>query len=157
MVRLKKFFLSGLCQNSVLAPYCKDWEPRYSTNTSERLQFPWISHRTPPRHPPDNPKASPGNMTCQETTTDANRHSQTSQDTAMCCWVCLAVSFGASCSLLLSVGMSCSLDMSGAVWGMSGAFLRVSEWYLWKLEALRCVWGGLMGSQSLQYGANTLF
>ena len=94
MVRWNKFCLSGLCQNSVLAPYCKDWEPRYSTNTSERLQFPWISHRTPPRHPPDNPKASPGNITCQKTTTDTNRHCQTPQDTAMChvlecAWQCL--------------------------------------------------------------------
>ena len=43
----KKMGLSGLCQNSVTAPYCKDWEARYPPNTSERLWCPWIPLRYP--------------------------------------------------------------------------------------------------------------
>ena len=102
-------------------------------------------HEYHTEHPPDIPQTTLRHLQGtwhakkrQQTPTDTARHPKT---LPCAVWVCLAVSFGASCSLLLSVGMSCSLDMSGAVWGMSGAFLRVSEWYLWKLEALRCVWG----------------
>ena len=47
MVRWKKLCFSGLCQSSVTAPYCKDGEPRYPPNTSERLQFSWIPLRYP--------------------------------------------------------------------------------------------------------------
>ena len=38
----------------------------------------------------------------------------------------------------------------------AGGCLGVSDWYSWKSEALGCVWGYL-ASQSLQYGAVTLF
>ena len=58
----QKLFLLGLCQNGVLAPYCRDWEPRYPPNTSKRLRFPWIPLRyphTPPRHPTDWHLSSP--------------------------------------------------------------------------------------------------
>ena len=40
MVRWQKLCLTGLCLNSVFAPYCKDWEPTYPPTTSERLQIP---------------------------------------------------------------------------------------------------------------------
>ena len=75
-----KSCLLGMCQNSVLAPYCKEWGPRYPINTSKRLQFLWMPFRylqTTPRHPPDTPKASPGNATCQQTPKDTARHPRT--------------------------------------------------------------------------------
>ena len=59
----KKMGRSGLCQNNVTAPYCKDWEARYPPNTSERLRCPRIPLRypqTPNRHPPDTQQISLG-------------------------------------------------------------------------------------------------
>ena len=80
------------------------------------------------RHPPDNPVASPRNTTYQQTPTDTTRHPMTQKGAV---WVCLA---SVPWHLLLSAGMACSLETSGGVWG-------ISEWYLWKLEALGCAWG----------------
>ena len=51
---------------------------------------------------------------------------------------CLEVSDVVCCRLLISwVPWSC---LEG-VWGISGGCLGISEWYSWKLEALRRVWG----------------
>ena len=107
MVRWKKFCLSGLCQNSVLAPYCKDWEPTkppkhisaplISINTT---QIPWEMHQTSPRQP----QTYPGNMTCQQTTTDYNwcqktlpgtlkQHMAVSWDVWQCLFVSVVVSW----------------------------------------------------------------
>ena len=120
-----------MCQNSVLALYCKEWEPRYPPNKSKRLWFPWKPLRypqtppdipqKPPRHLTDTPQTSPGNMTCKQRTTNANRHRQTySSSTGRC----LGVSGGVCWRLLMSVGMYCSLERPwgclGNVWGVSG-------------------------------------
>ena len=70
--------------------------------------------QTPPRHPPDTPQTAPGNTTCQQRTTDANRHHQTySNSTSQCLWVSGSVWQ----RLLASVDMSCSLRMP---WGCLG-------------------------------------
>ena len=51
---------------------------------------------------------------------------------------CLEVSDVVCCRLLISwVPWSC---LEG-VWGISGGCLGISEWFSWKLEALRRVWG----------------
>ena len=94
------------------------------------------------RHPPDIPQITPWHL---QGTQHTNRHQQTQTDTARhpktqtgAVGVCLAY---VPWHLLLSVGMSCSLGMSGGVWGMPGGVWRISEWYLWKLEALGCASG----------------
>ena len=119
----KKPYHSGLCQNSVFTPYCKDWDLIYPPNLFKRLQFPWIPLRylqTPLRLLPDTHQISPGNMKCQKTTTDAKKHCQTfSKSTCQFLGV-----FGSVCwCLLVSVGMSCSTEMP---WGYQGNVLSVS-------------------------------
>ena len=157
MVRWKKSCILGMCQNSVLAPYCMDWEPKHPPMTSQCLRFSWIPLiylQTPPTHPPDTPKVSPGNNTCQQTSTDTARHPKTLTGAA---WVCLAVSFGICCGLLACrvpwrcMGGVCGMSV-GCLWDIWGC-LGVSEWFSWKAEALGCV----RGVSSLQYRAKTLF
>ena len=73
----KKLRVSGLCQNNVTAPNCKDWNSRYPSNMSECLQFPWIPLRYPqtsPKHPPDISREL-------KISTDDNRRQQTPPDT----------------------------------------------------------------------------
>ena len=87
MVQRKKLLVSGLCQNNFMAPYCKDWNPKYPSNMSECLQFRLILLRypqTPPRRSPNTPQTSPGNSRYQQTTTDDIRHLQTPSDTDRC-------------------------------------------------------------------------
>ena len=137
----KKLCNSGLRQDGVLAPYCKDWEPGYPPNPSDRLRLPWIPLRytqTPLRHPPDTTHTSPVNTKYQQTTTSTNRHRQTySNSTSQRA----RVSGGVCWHLLSSNGILSSLEMSGGVWRMSGGCLGVSEWNSWKSEALGFVWG----------------
>ena len=84
-------------------------------------QTPPDAHQTTPRHPPDTHQTSPGSRRCQQTTTDTNRQPQTPKDTDKCC---LSTSGGVCWRLLSSVGISCSLEMSGGcledVWWVSG-------------------------------------
>ena len=141
----KKSCILGICQNSDLAPYCKDWEPKYPPKTSQCLRFLWMPLRylqSPPTHPPDTPKVSLGNYTCQQTSTDTARHPKRLTGAA---WVCLAVSVGICCGLL-----ACRVPWRclGCVYGISGGCmwdiwgcLGVSEWFSWKSEALGFVWG----------------
>ena len=74
----KMSFLFGLCQNGVLAPFCKDWEPIFPPNTSKRLRFPWIP-LIYPQTPPDITQTPPRHI---QGTGHANRHKQTPNDTA---------------------------------------------------------------------------
>ena len=152
----KTSHLSWLCQISILAPYCRDREPRYTQNATERLLFPWIPPRTPPNIPQTPPRQLQGTQHAnrqQQTPTDTTRHSQTAPVTD---FGCLAVSVGVCWRLLASVGMLCSLGMLwgclGDVWVLSGG--------IWSGIHLnqRCldVFGGYLGSQSLQYGAKIL-
>ena len=116
----KTSHLSWLCQISILAPYCRDGEPRYTPNASERLQFPWIPIRTPPdttqtspRHPPDSSREH--NMP-----TDDNRRQQTPPDILK---QHLSVSGGVWRGLFASVGVCWHVMFPGAIWGVSGGCL----------------------------------
>ena len=129
----KKMGLSGLCQNSVTAPYCKDWEPRYPQKAFECLPFQKYHLDTPrclPQHPPYTPKRSPENTRHQQTTTHNNRRQQTQRDSfrhpktlTFAVWLCLAVFVGFCCRLLAS---RAPWRYLGGVWGMSGGCLEVS-------------------------------
>ena len=134
----RKRYNSRLCQNSVFTPYCKDWEPVYPPNIFKRLQFPWIPLRypqTPLRLLPDTPQISPGNMECQQTTTDAKKHCQTFSNST-----CQFLGFfGDVCWRVLAfyVPQRCY----GVIGGMFGGCLGESELNSWKLEVHKCVWG----------------
>ena len=116
MVWRKKLRVSGLLW--LHSPYCKNWNPRYPSNMSECLQFPWI----PLRYPPDIPKIPPRHLQGtqdinrrQQMTTDANRHQQTPTDTLRhwqvlfeYVWRCL----------LAHVVVCWHLEFPGDVWGL---------------------------------------
>ena len=110
--------------------------------------------QTPTRHPPDTRQTSPESMRCQQTTTDTNRQPLTPQDTDRCC---LSKSGGVCWRLLLSVGISRSPERYrgclGDVWWVSGGIRVV----FMEIGGTRMCLGGYLGSQSLQYGATTLF
>ena len=149
-------FVSGLWQNSVTAPYGRDWEPRYSQTHPSASDF-HEYHSDTPTQPPDIPQTPTRHLQGagdanrqQQTPPDTNRQPQTPKDTDKCC---LSTAGDVCCRLLTSLAPWRCL---GGVWEMSGGYLGVSEWYSWKSKALGCVWGYL-GSQSLQYGAVTLF
>ena len=135
MVRWQKLCLSGLCLNSVFAPYCKDWEPTYPPSTSERLQFLWI----PLRYPSDTPQTTPWHL---QGTQHTNRHQQTHTDTPRHRQVLFEyvwqLSLGICCHLLACHVLWRRLGVSG---GCLGSVWGISEWYLWKLVALRWAWG----------------
>ena len=108
-------------------------------------QIPIDTPQTSPRHL----KTSPGKSSCQQTTTDANKHPQTPSDTDRCC---LSMTGGVCWRVLLSVDIVSSLEMSegclGDIWGYMSDIHRHQ----------RCsdVFGGYLGSPSLHYGAVTL-
>ena len=155
--------LSGLCQNSVKAPYCKDWEPRYPQITSG---YPNASHSkiTTRIHPValhNTPHAPPRHLQrtqCanrqQQTPTDTKRRLQTPQDTDRCC---LSVYGGVCWHLLSSVSILCSLDIfDGCLRAVS--WVCVGIWVVFMdIKGARMCLGGYLASQSLQYGAITLY
>ena len=121
------FFVSGLWQNSVTAPYCRDWEPRYPRTHPSAFDF-HEYHSDTPRYPPDIPQTPTRHLQGageanrrQQKTSDTNRQPQTPEDTDKCC---LSTSGGVCSRLLSFVGISCSLEMSGGclgdVWWLSG-------------------------------------
>ena len=103
-----------------------------------------------PRHHPDTPKASPRNITCQQTPTEANRHCQTPKITDRCC---LSMSGCVCWRLRSSVGMLCSLKLSGGclgdVWVVSGSVVSSIRGNWRRSDAL----GVFLGSLSLRYAA----
>ena len=123
------------------------------SDKSERLRFPWFPPRYPQtssRHPPDTPQTSPGNPRCHQTTTYANRHRQTPLDTDRCC---LSMSGNVCSCVLSSVNILYSLGMVGRC---LGGVWWVSEGCLSGIHGKHRhsdVFGGILGSQSLQYGA----
>ena len=160
MSQVQNILLFQGCDKIVLRPILQGLGAQIPPSTSQCLRFPWMSLRhpqTPIRQPPDIPQTPTRHLQeagdvnrQQQTQTDSPRH----QKTLTCAvWVHLTVSVGVCCCLLASLAPWGCL---GGVWGMSGGYLGVSEWYSWKLKALGFVWGYL-GSQSLQYGAVTLF
>ena len=129
----RKPYNSRLFQNSVFTPYCNNWEPIYPPNTFVHLQFLWIQLRftqTPPKHSPDNPIASLWNIKCQQTPTDIPKEPKKLTGAV---WESLAVFLGICCCLL---AFHVPRGYLGGVWEESEGCLGVSEWYLWKLEAL---------------------
>ena len=100
-------------------------------NTSKCLNF-HEYHSNTPRHPPYIPQTPPRHLQGagdanrqQQTPPDTNRQPQTPKDTDKCC---LSTSDGVLWRLLSSVGISCSLEMSGGclgdVWWVSGGYLK---------------------------------
>ena len=83
-------------------------------NSMITTQIPQNTPQTSQRHPPDISRE-------HNIPTDANRHRQTPQNTER---RCLSMSGGVNWRLLLSVCMSCSMEMSGGclwdIWGVSG-------------------------------------
>ena len=108
-------FVSGFWQNSVTAPYCRDWEPRYSQTHPSASYF-HEYHSDTPRHPPDIPQTPTRHLQRpedanrqQQTPPDTNRQPQTPENTEKCC----LITSGSVCwGHLMSVGVSCSLEMS---------------------------------------------
>ena len=86
---------------------------------------------------------------------DSARHTQTAPASVL---GCLPVSVGVCWPLLASVGMLCSLEMP---WACLGDVRWASGGYLSGMihgnQRRSDVFGGYVGSQSLQYGAKTVF
>ena len=152
----KKLCLLGLCQNGLLAPYCRTENPDTQKTYPSASDF-HEYHSDTPRHPPDIPQTPPRHLQGaqhanrrQQTPIDTARHTQTAPVSVQ---KCLAVYVGICWRLLACfVPWRCL----GGVCGISGGCLGVSEWYSWISEALGCVWG-VSGFSVLQYGAKTPF
>ena len=116
----KKLCLLELCQNGVLAPYCRTENPDTPETYPSASDF-HEYHSDTPRHPPDIPQTPPRHLLGAQ---HANRRQQTPIDTARHTQTALSVSWGVWRCLFASVGMLCSLEMSGVclwdVWGVSG-------------------------------------
>ena len=124
--------------------------PPMSMNTS---LIPPDTPQKLPRHPPDISRED-------KKPTDNNRRQQTLPDTLK--WH-LSVSWGVCDCLFMSVGTCCRLLAScvywrclGGVWGMSGGVWGDKNGIHGHWRRLD-VFVGYMGSQSLQYGATTIF
>ena len=91
--------------------------------------------QTPPRQPRGISKE-------HNIPTDTNRHKQTQTDTSRHRQVLFEyvwhLSLGICCRLLACHVPRRRLGVSG---GCLGGVWGISEWYLWKLEALGCAWG----------------
>ena len=137
----KKLCLLELCQNGVLAQYCRTENPdtpQKHPSTSDFHEY----HSDTPRLPSDIPQTSgrhtPDISREYDMQTDDNRGQLTPPDILKQRCQCPGVS-GGVCSRLLAccVPWRCL----GCVCGMSGGCLGVYEWHSWKSEALGCVWG----------------
>ena len=120
--------------------------PPISMNTT---QIPQDTHQTSLRHPPDLSGE-------HDMPTDNNRRQQTPPDLLK---QHLSVSWGVRGCLFVSVVVCWHLMLSGEVWRVSGGYL-VGVWrYPSGIHGDRRhsdVFGGYLGSQSLQNGATTL-
>ena len=115
----QKSCLSGLLQISVLAPYCKDWEPKYTPTNPSTSDF-HDFHPDTPRHPPDILQTPPRHL---QGTQDAIRRQHMPTDTARhpwtltgAVWVCLAMCVCAYRRLLIFLFTGGCL---GGVWWVS--------------------------------------
>ena len=115
--------------------------PQTHPSTSDLNEYHSRCPQTTPRHPPDTPKASLGNITCQQTLTDANRRQQTLPDTQNLwqvlfenVWWCL----------LAFVVVCWHVVFPGAVWGVSGGCLGVFWVVFMEIGVARlrfgCIW-----------------
>ena len=121
MSQVQNILLFQGCGKMVLRLHAAGTE---SPDTLKHIRVPLISMNVTQmhtRHPSDTHQISPGSRRCQKTTTDTNRQPQTPKDTEKCC---LSTSGGVCWRLVSSVGISCSLEMSGGclgdVWWVSG-------------------------------------
>ena len=94
--------------------------PKTHSSASNFCKYPSDIPQISLRHPQTSPRQAYGISSEHKTLTDANRHRQTPKDNARCC---LSMSGSVPWHLLSSVGMSCSLETSGVVWGVSGGCL----------------------------------
>ena len=142
----RKPYHSSLCQNSVFTPFCKDWEPVYPPNIFKRLQFPWI----PLRYPQSPLRYPQGKW-------NANRQQQMPRNIARLSQTAPVSFLG---SLAVSVGVCWHVMFHRDAVGLSGECLE-GVWgkLSWSHGNWRPtnVFGGYIGSQSLQYGVKTLF
>ena len=113
-------------------------------------------HSNTHRHPPDIPQTPQDISREVKMSTDENRRQQTPPDTLRH-WQVL-FEYDWRC-LLARVVVCWHLEFLGHVWGVSGGCLGGVYGYLSDIHGnLRCsnVFGGYLGSPSLQYGAVTL-
>ena len=112
-------------------------------------QIPPNTSQTPPRHPPDIPREHEmpnDNNRCQETLPDFLKEH-------------LSVSWGLWRCLLASVGICWHvmfMRCRGVIRGMFGGCLGKAEWYSWKSEAHKCVWGVYGFSSLAVWSENTI-
>ena len=135
-------FVSGLWQNSVTAPYCRDWEPRYPQTHPSASDFHF--HIGTPRHPLDIPQTPPRHL---QGARDVNRRQQTPPDVlkqhlsvSLGVWGCLFVSGGVCCCLLASPAPWRCL---GGIWGfLVGVWGYLSDiWGNWRnLDVFGGIW-----------------
>ena len=111
-------------------------------------------HSDTPKHPPDIPKAPPRYL---QGTQHSNRRQQTPPDTPKH-WEAL-FEYVWRCQLA-SVVVCLHVLFNGDVWGVSVGYLGGVRGYLSGIHGNQRrldVFGGYLGSQSLQYGAKTPF
>ena len=130
----KKCYSSVLLRLKTQIPPKHIRAPPVAINTT---QIPSDIPNTPPRHAQDisgEHKVPADTHRHKQTPADANRRIQTAIGSGLGCprlSVCVSWFLLASCVLWSCIG---------GIWGVYGGCLMVSEWYLWKSEALTCVW-----------------
>ena len=144
MSQVQNILLFQGCDKIVLRLHTAGTE---SPDTPKHIRVPQISmnftqtppdaRQTSPRHPPDisrEQEMPTDNNRRHQTQTDSPRHPKTLKSAV---WVHLAVSVGVCCRLLASPAPWRYLV---GVWGMSGGYLGVTEWYSWKLDVFGGIW-----------------
>ena len=114
----------GLCQNGVLAPYCRTENPDTQKTYPSASDF-HEYHSDTPRQPPDIPQTPPRHLQGarnanrrQQTPIDTARHTQTAPVSVL---KCLAVSVGICWRLLACfVPWRCLGGCLWDIWGLSG-------------------------------------
>ena len=160
MSQVQTILLFQGCEKIVLRLYTAGTE---NPNTSKHIRAPSISiniTQTPPKKTPDISQTptrhlqGAGDANRQkQTQPDTNRQPQTPEDTDKCC---LSTYGGVCWRLLLSVGISCSLEMSrgclGDVWWVSGGIWMI----FMEIEGARICLGVSGFSVSAVWSRNTI-
>ena len=126
--QVKKSCAFQTCAKIVLRLQTAGTENPYTPQTHPNASDFHEYHLDTPRYPPDIPQTPPRHL---QVAGDVNRREQTPTDTTRCTQTALVSVFGclglSVCvwwRLLLSVGISCSLEMSGGclgdIWWVSG-------------------------------------
>ena len=119
----KKLCPLVLCQNGVLAPYCRTENPDTPNTYPSASDF-HEYHSDTPRHPPDIPQTPPRHLLGaqhakrrQQTTIDTARHTQTAPVSVLGC-------------LAVSIRVCWHVVFPGDVWGVSVGCLGGVRGYL---------------------------